>query len=54
MNRTAIKAKRHLKKIRDIVSKRISPLSNMQMSQVIEKIRKDREKIWEAKFAVRS
>jgi len=48
------KAKRHLKKIREIVSKIKSPLANMSEEEVIEKIRKDREKLWEERFAPRS
>ena len=45
------KIKRHLEKLREIVSKRKSPFAHMSEQQVINKIRKDREKIWEEKFA---
>ena len=48
------KAKRHLKKIRDIVSKTKSPFAHMSEEKVIEKIRRDRDQLWKEKFAVRS
>jgi hypothetical protein len=48
------KAKKHLKRIREIVSRTKSPFVNMSEEEVIEKIRRDREKLWEEKFATRS
>lgn len=54
MARNITKARRHLQKIREIISKRKSPLANLREEEVIEKIRKDRENIWEEKLAARS
>lgn len=53
MTHNIIKAKKHLEKAREIISKRKSPLANMREVDVIEKIRKDREAIWEEKLAAR-
>ena len=47
------KAKRHLQKIRRLAAKRKSPLSGMTKEEVINKIRRDREKIWEERLALR-
>jgi len=47
-------AKRHLAKIREIVSQTRSPFTGMSKDEAIEKIRKVREKLWEEKLASRS
>ena len=54
MHSKAIKAKRHLEKIRESLVKNNSPLLNMTAEEIIAKIRKDREKLWEEKLAHRS
>ncbi len=46
------KAKMHLEKIRQIMSKVHSPYRGMSKQQIIDEIRKTREKLWEEKFAV--
>ncbi len=51
MKRNVIKARRHLEQAKKIISKRKTPFSNMREEDVIEKIRKDREEIWEEKLA---
>ncbi|MEW6042369.1 MAG: hypothetical protein AB1633_12695 [Elusimicrobiota bacterium] len=47
------KAKRHLKKLRELVSKRKHPFSDMTEDEIIETLRKTREEIWEKKLATR-
>ncbi len=55
MTKTNIKqAKKHLAKIREIVSQTRSPFAGMSKDEAIEKIRKVREKLWEEKLAARS
>jgi len=54
MTRNCSKAKRHLEKAREIISKRKSPFSGMREDEIIAKIRKDRETIWEEKLAARA
>ena len=44
---------RQLRKLRETVAKSNSPLAKMTPEEVIEKLRKDRERIWEEKFAAR-
>ncbi len=48
------KAKKHLQKARALIAKSGSPLNKMTEAQVIAKIRKDRERIWEEKFVTHS
>ena len=48
------KAQKHLAKIKESMGKTKSILSATREKEIIEKIRKDREKIWEEKFAARS
>ncbi len=45
------KAKLHLDKIRQLISKRKSPFAHMSQEEVIKAIRKTREKLWEEKLA---
>jgi hypothetical protein len=47
------KAKKHLKKIREIISQNPPPIYKMSKDDVIKKLRKTREEIWEEKFALR-
>ncbi len=54
MKSNITKAKRHLQKLREIVAKSKSPLAHMTAEEVIQKLRKDRERIWEEKLATRS
>lgn len=54
MTRNIVKARKHLEKAREIISRGKSPLSNMREVDVIGKIRKDRETIWEEKFVASS
>ena len=44
-------ALKHLKKIRQLMSKVKSPYESMSKQQIIDKIRKIREKLWEEKLA---
>lgn len=48
------KAKLHLAKLRRLVSKKKTPLSNMSEEEVIKTMRKMREEIWDKKLAARS
>jgi len=48
------KAKKHLQKARALIVKSGSPLNKLTEAQIISKIRKDRERIWEEKFASHS
>ncbi len=55
MTKTNIKqAKKHLAKIRQIVSQTRSPFAGMSKKEAIEEMRKVREKLWEEKLAARS
>ncbi len=45
------KAKMHIDKIRQLMSKVRSPYKGMTKQQIIDQIRKTREKIWEEKLA---
>ena len=47
-------AKKHLEKIRELMSKRKSPFEGMTKDEAIEAMRKIREQLWEEKFAVHS
>ncbi len=46
-------AKKHLAKIREIVSQSHSPFAGMSKDEAIEKMRKIREELWEEKLAAR-
>jgi len=45
------KAKMHLEKIRQLMAKASSPYRGMSKQQVINEIRKTREKLWREKLA---
>lgn len=50
-NREHIKqAKKHLKKIRELVAQRPSPFEGMTEEDVIERLRKTRKELWEKKL----
>jgi hypothetical protein len=48
------KAKRHIARARELSHRVKSRLPKMKEAQVIAKVRKDRQMIWESKFAARS
>ena len=48
------KAKRHLARLRQLVSKKPTRLLHMREEEVIKAIRKSKEEIWDKKFAPRS
>ncbi len=54
MKRNIKEAKQLLKNLRESISKRHSPFSGMSEGEVIERLRKTREKLWEEKIAARS
>jgi len=45
------KAKRHLTKLRDLVSKRKRPLSEVKKEKILETLHKTRKELWDKKFA---
>ena len=45
------KALKHLQKIRELVAKHKSPLAGMSAEAVIAKLRRDRQAIWNEKYA---
>ena len=45
---------KHIQKIRQLMSKVKSPYAGMSEQQIIDEIRKTREKLWEEKLAGRS
>lgn len=47
------KAKMHLEKIRQLMSKVSSPYKGMTKQQIIDEIRKTRQKLWEERVAAR-
>lgn len=47
------KAKKHLNKLRQLVSKKRTPFLDMSEEDVIRAIRKTREEIWEKKLVAR-
>ncbi len=47
------KAKRHLAKLRQLVSRKPARLLHMDEEEVIKTIRKSREEIWDKKLAAR-
>ncbi|HHT9125681.1 MAG TPA: hypothetical protein ACFYD6_07665 [Candidatus Brocadiia bacterium] len=47
-------AKKHLEKIRQLMSKVSSPYKGMTKQQIIDEIRKTREKLWKERIAARS
>ena len=54
VNPNVKKAKVHLAKLRQLVSKKKPSFSGMSEEEVIKAIRKTREEIWDKKFAARS
>lgn len=54
MRKEAIEAKRGFDKIRRLMSKVRSPYRGMSKQEIIDQIRKTREKLWEEKLAARS
>lgn len=48
------KAKLHLARLRQLVSKKKPPFSGMREEEVITAVRKTREEIWDKKLALRS
>lgn len=48
------KAKMRLERIRQLMSRVRSPYQGMTKQQIIDQIRKTREKLWEEKFATHS
>ena len=48
------KAKMHLKKFRELMSKVSSPYKGMTKQQIIDEIRKTREKLWKERIATHS
>ncbi len=54
MKQNIKKAKQHLTKLRELVSKRKQPLSEAKEEKVLETLRKTREELWDKKFAARS
>jgi hypothetical protein len=54
MQNKARQAKRHLSRLRQLVSQTHSPFAEMSEEEAIEKMRKVREEMWETKVAVRS
>lgn len=47
-------AKKHLEKIRQLMSRVSSPYKGMTKQQIIDEIRKTRQKIWEERIAAHS
>ena len=54
MNLISRKAIKELQSLKGMIAKRRSPLAGMTEQEVIEKLRKDRERLWESKFAAHS
>ena len=48
------KAKEHLNKIRKIIAQNPPPIYKMSKDEIIKKLRKTREEIWEEKLALRN
>lgn len=54
MKKEAIEAKKGFEKIRQLMSKVRSPYRGMTKQEIIDQIRKTREKLWGEKLAARS
>ncbi len=50
MKQNIKKAKRHLTKLRELVSRRKPPLSEVKEEKVLETLRKTREELWDKKL----
>ncbi len=48
------KAKKHLAKLRELVSKRKHPFSKMEEEEIIKVLHNTREKIWDKKLVTHS
>jgi len=46
-------AKKHLKRIKELVAQKPSPFAGMTEEEVIEQLRKTRKQLWERKLATR-
>ncbi|MDP3722370.1 MAG: hypothetical protein Q8R91_02600 [Candidatus Omnitrophota bacterium] len=53
ISKNARQAMKHLKKLRQLVAQRPSPFAGMTKDEVIEELRKTREKLWEQKLGIR-
>ena len=53
MNDRAKEAKKHLDRVRELMSKTRSPYEGMTKDEAIEAMRKIREQLWEEKLARR-
>ena len=51
--KTTTKAKQHINRAREL-SSRVKTPTKLKEAEIIAKIRKDRESIWEAKLAART
>ena len=47
------RAKKHLKKLREMIAKDPPPIFKMSKEEIIKQLRKTREEIWEEKLAAR-
>jgi hypothetical protein len=47
------RAKKHLQKIREIIAQNPPPIYKLSEDEIIKKLRKTREEIWEEKLAAR-
>jgi hypothetical protein len=54
MRKATQEAKRRIEKIRQLMAKAHSPHRRMTKQEIIDEIRKTREKLWEAKLATHS
>lgn len=54
MRKDIQRAKKRIEKIRQLMSKVHSPYRGMTKQEIIEEIRKTREKLWEEKLATHS
>ena len=54
MRKDTQKAKKHIEKIRQLMSKVHSPYQGMSKQEIIDEIRKTRARLWEEKLAARS
>jgi len=54
MKQNIKKAKRHLTKLRELVSRRRPPLAEVNEEKVLDTLRKTREELWDKKFAART
>jgi len=48
------RAKKHLDRLREIISQNPPPIYKLNEDEIIKKLRKTREEIWEEKLALRN